>query len=225
LETSGRIGGVALAQGPVVVGRRQLSESRRHAQDLAPAVADLLREQGWRARDLQAVVVSRGPGSYTGLRVGIMSAKTLAYATGAALVAVETFAVIALQAPAEATPLDVIADAQRDLVYVQRFVRSQPSQGVMAATPLSIQRVTDWIASQETAVWTTGPGLGRYRDRLPPEKPLVISRLWDPQPEALLQIGLKRFLTGERDDPWALEPLYLRPSSAEEKWTAHRPPG
>ena len=79
-----------------------LDESRRHARDLAPAVRDLLAEQGWPARSLEAVIVSRGPGSYTGLRVGIMSAKTLAYATGCALLAVDTFAVIARQAPPEA---------------------------------------------------------------------------------------------------------------------------
>ena len=55
---------------------------------------------GWQPRDVQAVIVSRGPGSYTGLRVGIISAKTFAYATGCDLLAVDTFAALALQAPA-----------------------------------------------------------------------------------------------------------------------------
>ena len=56
---------------------------------------DLLADQGWKARDLTGVIVSRGPGSYTGLRVGIMTAKTLAYATGCALLAIDTFAAVA----------------------------------------------------------------------------------------------------------------------------------
>src|SRR5262245_34096399 len=111
LETSGRTGHVALAQGEAFLGLRSLDEARRHARDLVPAVAGLLAEQGWQPRDLDAVVISRGPGSYTGLRVGIMSAKTLAYATGCALVAIDTFAAIAHQAPAEVQNLDVIADA------------------------------------------------------------------------------------------------------------------
>ena len=75
IETSGRVGQVALADGPSVVGVRRLEESRHHARDLAPAVADLLAAASWTPRDLSAVAVSRGPGSYTGLRVGIMSAK------------------------------------------------------------------------------------------------------------------------------------------------------
>src|ERR1700753_1009836 len=91
LETSHRVGKVALASGDSIVGERTLDESRRHARDLAPAIQTLLGAQGWRARDLDGVIVSRGPGSYTGLRVGIMSAKTLAFATGCALLAIDTF--------------------------------------------------------------------------------------------------------------------------------------
>src|SRR5215471_12911522 len=100
LETSGRVGQVALAEGGRLRGVRRLEETRRHARDLAPAVRELLAAQGWRVRDLHGVIVSRGPGSYTGLRVGIMSAKALAYATGCTLLAIDTFAVIAGQAPA-----------------------------------------------------------------------------------------------------------------------------
>src|SRR5580692_6112914 len=92
LETSGRVGQVAVAHGDVLLGTRRLDEARRHARDLAPQVAELLKEQGWTARELDAVIVSRGPGSYTGLRIGIMSAKTLAYAVGCTLLGIDTFA-------------------------------------------------------------------------------------------------------------------------------------
>src|SRR5262245_20889227 len=143
LETSGRVGQVALAHGESLLGLRRLDETRRHARDLAPAVRDLLAEHGWRPRDLHAVVVSRGPGSYTGLRVGVMSAKALAYATGCTLLAPDTFAAIAVQTPAAAQRLDVLADAQQDRVYVQRFRRS--GEGVWAPeTALAIQTVTQW---------------------------------------------------------------------------------
>src|SRR5262245_29331387 len=99
LETSGRVGQVALARGAMLLRGRRLDAARRHARGLAPAVAELLQDEGWRPRDLDAVLVSRGPGSYTGLRVGVMSAKALAYATGCRLLAVETFAAITRQSP------------------------------------------------------------------------------------------------------------------------------
>jgi tRNA threonylcarbamoyladenosine biosynthesis protein TsaB len=218
LETSGRVGQVALARGSRLCGVRRLDEARRHARDLAPAVANLLDEQGFSPRDVQAVIVSRGPGSYTGLRVGIMSAKTFAYATGCVLLAVDTFAALALQAPPEANRLDVLADAQQDKIYVQRYVRTGTEEDWRPEVPLHIQKFADWTAQREEDVWVTGPGLAAYGSRLSDGALLVSSDRWDPQPESLLRIGLRRFRAGERDDFWSVEPLYLRPSAAEEKW-------
>ena len=211
VETSHRVGTVALAQGEALVAGRKLDESRRHARDLAPAAQRLLSEQGWRTRDLDAVIVSRGPGSYTGLRVGLMSAKTLAYATGCAFLAVETFQAIYQQVLAEHQDIDVIADAQQNKIYAQRF-------GTYAE-PISIVPLEKWLESALARhVAVTGPGLESCADRLPPALTLLPRDTWLSQPTGLLKIGRARFLNGERDDPFAAEPLYLRASSAEEKW-------
>lgn len=218
LETSGRIGQVAIARGGVVVATRRLDEARRHARDLAPAVVELLAGPGWQPRDLHAVIVSRGPGSYTGLRVGVMSAKALAYATGCALLGIETFAAVALQAPALATEVEVIADAQQGRVYVQRFVRARPNAPLSAEGPLAIEEFSRRFAHPRPDTWVTGPGLRVLGPRLADVWRVVPAEDWEPQPESLLRLGLARFLGGERDEVWAMEPLYLRPSSAEEQW-------
>lgn len=221
LETSGRVGQVALAQGEQVLARRLLAESRRHARDLAPAVRDLLAAFAWSPQELDAIAVSRGPGSYTGLRVGILSAKTLAYATGCALLAVETFAVIAAAAPPQVRRLDVLADAQQERVYVQRFQRSAEGAPLEAATPLRIVSLTEWLATAagtpELAV--SGPALAQWAARLPAGLQLLPPSYWEPQPEYLLALASARYQRGERDDLWTVEPLYLRPSAAEEQWT------
>ena len=221
LETSGRTAQVALARGEELRGVRRLDEVRRHARELAPATAALLAEQAWRPRDVQAVIVSRGPGSYTGLRVGIMSAKTFAYAAGCAVLAVDTFAALALQAPTSVSWIDVLADAQQDKVYVQSFVRA--GEGWQPATELAIRRFADWLDSREPSAWAMGPGLFKWAPQLPPEVPKVDAPLWEAQPASLLRLGLARYRAGERDDPWTLEPLYLRPSSAEEQWRGRLP--
>jgi tRNA threonylcarbamoyladenosine biosynthesis protein TsaB len=216
VETSHHVGKVALAQGEALVAGRKLDESRRHARDLAPAAQRLLTEQGWQARDLDAVIVSRGPGSYTGLRVGLMSAKTLAYATGCAFLAVETFQAIYQQVLAEHQNIDVIADAQQNNIYAQRF-------GTYAE-PLSIVPLEMWLESAlARQVAVTGPGLESLADRLPPALTILPRETWRAQPTSLLKIGRARFLNGERDDPPAAEPLYLRASSAEEKWDKLHP--
>jgi len=218
LETSCGVGEVALAAGERLVGQRRLEENRRNARDLAPSVAALLAEQGWRPRQLHGVIVSRGPGSYTGLRVGIMSAKTFAYATGCVLLGIDTFAAVAEQAPPEVTAVDVLADAQQDRVYVQSFTRG--TAGWHPESELAIRPFADWLTRRRTAAWVSGPGLRKYDVRIPAEVPRIVAEQRDPGAVSLLGLGLVRFRAGQRDDVWSLEPLYLRPSSAEEQWQA-----
>src|SRR5262245_8171204 len=220
LETSGRVGEVAIAEGARLCAVRRLGEARRHARDLAPAVRDLLAQAGWTARSLDAVIVSRGPGSYTGLRVGIMSAKTLAYAAGCTLLAIDTFAAIALQAPAEARTIDVLADAQQNRVYVERFARAGDAgagDALASITPLSIRPFDDWLRGLEEGTWVSGPGIRGHEEALR-RRQVVPADDWDPRAESLVHLGRARFLRGEKDDLWSVEPLYLRPSAAETQW-------
>lgn len=206
-----------MARGDELLATRRLDEARRHARDLAPALAAMLAEQGWKAREIDAVFVSRGPGSYTGLRVGIMSAKALAYVTGCVVLGIDTFAAIAQQAPADVERLDVLADAQQGKVYMQSFRRADDGAW-LAVNALAIQRLDDWLASRDAAAWASGPGLTVYGKQMPEAVPMVPAADWDPRAESLLTLGLPRFRAGERDDPWTLEPLYLRASAAEEQW-------
>jgi tRNA threonylcarbamoyladenosine biosynthesis protein TsaB len=219
LETSGKIGQVALAEGGDLREVRLLDEARRHARDLAPTVAELLANQKWLPRQLDGVIVSCGPGSYTGLRVGIISAKTLAYATGCALIAVPTFQAICRQTPAGIQLVDVLADAQQEKVYRQRFALGAGGEW-QPVTELGILTLTQWQAERSEESWTTGPGLHVYSNRLPPEVKRLDADRWDPSAESVLRIGLERLQRGERDDWRNLEPIYARPSSAEEKWDA-----
>lgn len=219
IETSGSVGQIALARSTDIMSVRRLEEARRHARDLVPHVRDMLQEQGWQARDVDSVFVSRGPGSYTGLRVGIISAMTFAYATGCRVLGIDTFAAIALQAAPEADTVDVIADAQQERVYVQRY-RCSTGGPPSPQSPLRIASLADWLAERPPEGFATGPGVRAYRTAITDH--VVAEHLWDPQPESVLRLGLERIKAGEHDDLYKLEPLYLRPSGAEEKWATLR---
>src|SRR5947208_2223253 len=165
IETSGRVGKVGLARGGMVARAAELDASRRHARDLTAAVDALLKAESLGPRDLTGVMVSVGPGSYTGLRVGVMAAKALAYATGCRLVPVGTFAAIAEQAPAEADVLWVIADALQGQVYIQRFGRTAGRWA--PADELRIDPAEDCLPWLSAGVWVSGPGVKVYADRIP----------------------------------------------------------
>ncbi|HJZ55956.1 MAG TPA: tRNA (adenosine(37)-N6)-threonylcarbamoyltransferase complex dimerization subunit type 1 TsaB [Gemmataceae bacterium] len=230
IETSGKLGKLGLARGETVVRAAELDASRRHARDLASTVGGMLTAEGLRPADLAGVMVSVGPGSYTGLRVGVMSAKALAYATGARLVAVPTFAAIARRAPAESGKLWVIADALQGQIYLQRFERSSeipegPSGRVMAAVDeLRIDRADVSLGGLPPGTWVSGPGVKVYADRIPPGCRLVPEADRESSVESLFRAG-QTLPPTTREELFRLEPLYLRGSSAEEKARNEKPRG
>lgn len=217
-ETSGRIGRLGLARGSQLIDERLLDETRRHARDLAPSVAELLHRCNARVRDVTAIFVSLGPGSYTGLRVGLISAKVLAYAAECALIGVPTFEAIASQTTALSQEFDVIADAQKGKLYSQRFARLPESGVTNSQSELDIVTIRDWLAIRPREVGVTGPGLRLVSHLLPTETPTAALDDCEAAVAGVLRVGWPRFVAGQRDDPFLLEPIYLRPSSAEEQW-------
>ncbi len=212
LETSGRGGRVGLAVGGAVVRTVDLDPARRHNRDLAPALAGMLDAERIAAKSLLGVMVSVGPGSFTGLRVGVMSAKALAYATGCRLVTVPTFAAIAEQSPPHVAEVDVIADGLQGMVFAQRFRRD--SDGWQSASELTIEPVATWAARLPEGAWVTGPGVDVHAAGIPPGVNRVPDRSL--RVESVFRVGARRPPLS-RDEMLRLEPLYLRPSSAEEK--------
>jgi tRNA threonylcarbamoyladenosine biosynthesis protein TsaB len=213
IETSGRVGQVGLAVDGVIVAERRLDESRRHARDLAAVSAALLAEAGIAPRSVNGVVVSIGPGSFTGLRVGIMSAKAFAYATGCELIAVPTFEAIANRAPKDIT-VDVISDGLKRTIYVQRFQVS--TTGIYTINELKIVSLDDWLATLPADVCITGPGVAIYDELIPPKQPRMAES--DRLPTVRTLFDASRVTPPlDRAAMIALEPIYLRGSSAEEK--------
>ena len=100
---------------------RDAAAGQSHSQLLLPMVDELLRRHGLAPRDLDGIAFGRGPGSFTGLRIGVTTAKTLAYATDAQIIAVNALEVIAAQAPRSPLPLEVVLDAQRQQLLTARF--------------------------------------------------------------------------------------------------------
>jgi tRNA threonylcarbamoyladenosine biosynthesis protein TsaB len=214
LETSGRVARMGLARERRVVRTAELDTSRRHAREMVPTIDAMLTAEALHPADLTGVMVSRGPGSYTGLRVGLATAKALAYATGCALCAVDTFAAIAEQAPVAARHVWVIADALQKQIYIQRFDRTEA--GWAPFQELRIGAVDEWLNWLPAGVSVSGPGVEAYANSIPQSCVLVAQADREARVESVLTVGL-RLAPLTRNELFALEPLYLRGSSAEEK--------
>lgn len=193
-----------------------LPRQQRSAQALAPAMSAALAEAGWRAQDIQLVAVTQGPGSFTGLRVGVASAKAFAYAVGAEVIGVNTLEAIAAQAPLGCGETWAILDAHRRQLFVARF-RLHETELPEETVPTSVRDIDAWLAEYSPSQFVAGPGVSRIAARLPVGAKVVDPTIATPRASTVGLVALRRFTQGERHDLWSFVPIYYRPSAAEEK--------
>lgn len=216
LETSGLSGSVALWQDGMVTERSLATEGRRHAQTLIAELKALLDSCNVELQAIDGIAVSIGPGSFTGLRVGVVAAKTLAYAVGCGVLAVDTLASFAEAAPMEWTRVSVISDAQRGDLFLGNYERGADGHFV-ARSPIRIGAGEDFRLSLTADDIVLGPSAGRWETAA--GGPHFIHDSWSLQPSAtpIATLAARRWQAGDRSDLWTLAPFYLRPSAAEEK--------
>ncbi len=246
LETSGRSGSVALSRcshdlrmlqdsiGNDATRESLLDRITTHsieldprwgsAKTLAPAIEKLLASHAMTVADLQAIAVVQGPGSFTGLRVGIATGKVMAYALGIPVIAVDTLDVIAkdfFNSRREySNPIDlfVVVDAFRGQsfwgMYQLRERRLFPS------VPTRIddnERLAEEIQrrSLDSETFVVGPSLQKLKDCVSQQQITWLE--CQPQAAVVAELGWQAWVRGETADIIGLLPTYYRSSAAEEK--------
>ncbi|HUG91058.1 MAG TPA: tRNA (adenosine(37)-N6)-threonylcarbamoyltransferase complex dimerization subunit type 1 TsaB [Planctomycetaceae bacterium] len=218
IDTSGPAGTVALVREGKLLGESRLDESgRRHARSLVAEIDRLFQQTGLRVADCEAVAVSIGPGSFTGLRVGVVAAKTLAYAAGWRLAAVDTFLAIAENGPPEVDDLWVTANAQRGEVYVGRYLR-RGDRYFARAGELSIRPLSAFCRELGAGDVISGPGAALLPAEAADRVRVLAPEHRQPRAGIVARLGEEAIAAGITADVWTLVPLYLRRSAAEEQW-------
>jgi tRNA threonylcarbamoyladenosine biosynthesis protein TsaB len=218
IETSGRNGTAALRRDGRTLAERALEQAgRRHAQTLAAEVQRLLVDAELRPQVCDAVAVSIGPGSFTGLRVGVVFAKTFAYATGCRLAAVDTFQCIAeLNPDDDVSDVYVIADAQRGELFVGIYRRAADG-GWKRVEDIVLVESGTWMRERHSRDVVTGPAVERLESELGQVCRVLAPQFREPHAAIVAELGERQIAAGVTDDPWLLDPLYFRRSAAEEK--------
>ncbi len=230
IDTSLGQGSVAAAD-PAGTSERPLGPAGDHARVLTEAMAELAARRGWSTPTSpfgefgyghgDVVAVVRGPGSFTGLRVGVTTAKALAWTTGARLVGVSGFDVIA-RTTARLTgwqrPLAIAYDAGRGEVYSTIATPDLASPGGWSLAPSSLLVGSDWIASLPQGAAVSGPALTALGTLASARGDLQIAptEAWLPSAAEVATMAAAYAIAGRCDDPATLVPEYLRPSYAEE---------
>lgn len=216
LETATEVCSVALAEGERLVAELTLRRPRAHAEALTPMIGEALRLAKAAPADLGAVAVSAGPGSYTGLRIGASTAKGLALATGAHLVAVPSLEAQAAAALPLAAPGDAIAaffNARRAEVYAALFTRTDERLAVRAGpAALPLADVAAWLAAAEDRrLWLVGEGAEAVSATLGETAAAVLDpETCAPSARYVLRQARPRLAEERFENVAAFEPAYLK---------------
>jgi tRNA threonylcarbamoyladenosine biosynthesis protein TsaB len=174
----------------------------------------------WTPADLNELYVSAGPGSFTGLRIGITLAKTMALATRVKLVAVPTVRVLVENAPPEARHVVLVLDAKREQIFTARFERDEQG-GWVECEPAHLDSLVAMLERAPRPVHLLGEGIPYHEKFLPRADSRVIvtpTELWRPRARVVAEIGGQLARAGQFSDPDRFAPIYIRKPEAEEKW-------
>ncbi|MEK7449242.1 MAG: tRNA (adenosine(37)-N6)-threonylcarbamoyltransferase complex dimerization subunit type 1 TsaB [Planctomycetota bacterium] len=231
IETSGLNGSVALLKNDVILKEGRLKRGMVHGKLLLPSLQRALKETRWSLKKINLVAVDIGPGSYTGLRVGLAAAKTLAYALKTKLIGVSSLDAMTENIVPKYDYIVPVIDARWQQIYSAVYQRSNNplvnSKGTDKLDKIFIwQRITDYLSLEPAKllkilpelvrrrgenVLLFGNALVKYKNVF--NRPGIIfapQNRWIPRAGKIGQLGYHYFKSGRRDNPFKLIPLYLK---------------
>ncbi|MCC6299575.1 MAG: tRNA (adenosine(37)-N6)-threonylcarbamoyltransferase complex dimerization subunit type 1 TsaB [Anaerolineales bacterium] len=209
VDTSNEWMGLAAYDGSRVVGERAWRSSQHHTIELAPAIQDLLTRSNMTMKQLTALGVAIGPGSFTSLRVGLAFVKGLAFARNIPIVGIPTLDILAQAQPESNLPLAVAIQAGRGRYawgWYQSVGKVWQAQG--PARVVSVEAINDEVASPSLVC---GEFTGEVRQKIELNKNAQLTSQDDStrKPAVLAKLAWMRFQNGDVDDAASLAPIYL----------------
>lgn len=225
IETSSSRGSCSVARDGVALASREWKRAASHSEIATAMVAEIAHECSMELMSIDAIAVGAGPGSFTGIRVAMTAAKTLAFALGKPIFAFDSGEQLAVQAQPSTQPILTLVEAHRDLVYVSAF---EPG-GVKRIKPMAAIRagdLTSWLPTGFEGWLCVGRGFEAHTNVWSPDllgrlhrPPLeVAERLDSPDSLSLALLAERAAQAGVPPLGWnQAQPLYVRASEAEEK--------
>ncbi|MHD0397240.1 tRNA (adenosine(37)-N6)-threonylcarbamoyltransferase complex dimerization subunit type 1 TsaB [Staphylococcus simulans] len=210
LDTSNKPMSLAVMQDDTLLVEHTTNMKRNHSVQLMPAIQKMIEEAGITKKDIDAIVVAKGPGSYTGLRIGVTTAKTLAYALNTKLYGVSSLEALAATLPDTQTKQLIVPvfDARREAVYtgVYQYQNGQ-LVNVLEDQYMLISDLNDYLNQQQQTYVFVGHDLDNITELL---NGSIVYQL----PKASV---MKRLMT-QPENIHTFKPDYLKLSEAERNW-------
>ncbi len=224
LDSATLVSSVALAHPDRLLAELTLQTRKTHSERLMPHIEQLLALADKDKADIGTIAVSIGPGSFTGLRIGLATAKALAYGLRIPLVGVPTLAALAFGCPVSGALLAPTMDAQKGNIYIALYRwQAGDLEEVMAPAVMEHAAAASGLAARAGQVLILGeavelyPHVFRQAGHVLAEPHVAM-----PRAGSVALLGARLAATGVRHDAMTLEPIYIRRSEAEELWEKRR---
>jgi tRNA threonylcarbamoyladenosine biosynthesis protein TsaB len=216
VDTATLVSSVAIATSDTLVAELTIQTRKTHSERLMPHIASLLEMAEVDQANLKAIAVSIGPGSFTGLRIGLATAKALTYALNIPLIGVPTLAALAFSCPVPGVILAPMLDAQKGNVYLGLYEwRENNVFEIKPPQVVSFAQAQDELAKMEKPFLMLGEAAVMHKaDIAQPVPPHVVM----PRAGSVAVMAQIMYAEGIQHDIATLEPLYIRRSEAEELW-------
>jgi len=225
IDTSTMLGGIAIMDEYRLIAESRLNVKTTHSERLMTEIEHCLKQSELKISDIDVFAIAIGPGSFTGLRIGLSTVKGFSYATGKPIVSVPTLEALTWNFPYSMYPVCAMLDARKKEVYAALF-KWEDKDFTRLINETSV-KPEDFIRNfllnaQEDKFIFTGEGILLYKDKIievmgdraifaSPEKMV-------PLPANVASLGLKKAISGKFSEPVGLKPIYIRKSEAEIKW-------
>jgi tRNA threonylcarbamoyladenosine biosynthesis protein TsaB len=222
LDSSTEVASCAIIEDGKLLGEITYNNEKQHSIILMPMIDTLLTTLRMELKDLDGFVVAKGPGSFTGLRIGMATIKGLSFGSNKPCIAISSLDSLAYNLAFADGIICPILDALRDNVYTRLFIYEnndlKPLSDYMA---ISVDELITEISKHNKKVYFVGDGIYKHRDKL---STLLPSAFFAPahlnltRASALGELGLKLLASGVTEDIDTLTPIYLRKSQAEREY-------
>ena len=207
IETATKNCSVALAkEGKTILCKEIAEEGYSHAERLHVFIEEIIAEAGITVNDLAAIAVSQGPGSYTGLRIGVSAAKGLSYALGIPLIAVDTLKTLASQVIVSKGIIIPMIDARRMEVYSAIFNPNLENKRAILAEIIT----EDSFSELEETIYFVGDCSEKCKAVLIKENFIFLDDIKYPSAKEMSLLSFEKFKKGDTVDVAYFEPYYLK---------------
>ncbi|WP_278834627.1 tRNA (adenosine(37)-N6)-threonylcarbamoyltransferase complex dimerization subunit type 1 TsaB [Mitsuokella multacida] len=227
IDTATQVSSVAVASADKLAAELTMQAKLTHSETLMPHIKEVLRMANVRKEQLEGIAVSIGPGSFTGLRIGLAAAKAMAYALDLPIVGVSTLKALAYHYPVPGIRIVSLLDAQKGNAYRESYEWEEGT--LMVVNPVEVLPIAEILAEcaesgRETVV-LGDIAARRIRGKvdLPANVTVAPAHLVMPRAACVAMLGLQELAAGHTDNVMNMEPVYIRRSEAEVLWEKRHP--